>query len=142
MKIKELSRDWSIVLTKISDFFYLLSKTNEIIIDVRTPEEWQTDGHAACSVNYPLDEIQNKVDELKKYQHIILVCRSGNRAGIAKRQLENAGRMQAPFQAFYQRLNNDYSGIQLLKNSVPQMDHVGSKNPNIIKGLDFYFQNK
>lgn len=64
---------------------------NEIIIDVRTPEEWVSDGHAACSVNYPLDEIQNKVDELKKYQHIVLVCRSGNRAGIAKRQLENAG---------------------------------------------------
>lgn len=57
-------------------------------------------------------------------------------------QLENAGRMQAPFEAFYQRLHNYYSGIKLTKNSVSQMDHVGSKNPNIIKGLDFYFQNK
>ena len=57
-------------------------------------------------------------------------------------QLENAGRMQAPFEAFYQRLNNYYSGISLQKNSVSQMDHVGSKNPNITKGLEFYFQNK
>lgn len=57
-------------------------------------------------------------------------------------QLENSGRMQAPFEAFYQRLNTYYSGISLMKNSVPQLDHVGSKNPNIVKGLDFYFQNK
>lgn len=57
-------------------------------------------------------------------------------------QLENSGRMQAPFKAFDLRLNNHYPGIKLLKNSVSQMDHVGSKNPNILKGLDFYFQNK
>ena len=57
-------------------------------------------------------------------------------------QLENSGRMQAPFEAFYQRLNNYYSGIKLQKKSEKWLDHVGSKNPNIIKGLDFYFQNK
>lgn len=56
-------------------------------------------------------------------------------------QLENSGRMQAPFEAFYQRLNNYYSGIKLRKNSERWLNHVGSKNPNIIKGLDFYFQN-
>jgi predicted alpha/beta superfamily hydrolase len=57
-------------------------------------------------------------------------------------QLENAGRMQAPFQAFHSRLNSYYSNMKVLKNSVSQLDHVGSKNPNIIMGLDFYFQNK
>lgn len=65
--------------------------TKEIIVDVRTPEEWEFDGHAECSVNYPLDEIQGKIDELKKYEHVVLVCRSGNRAGMAKRMLEGAG---------------------------------------------------
>lgn len=57
-------------------------------------------------------------------------------------ELENSGRMQAPFEAFYQRLNIYYPGIRLAKSSVSQMDHVGSKNPNIIKALEFYFQNK
>ncbi len=66
-------------------------KNKEIIVDVRSPEEWEFDGHADCSVNYPLDEIQDKVEDLKKYDHIVLVCRSGNRAGVAKRILEQAG---------------------------------------------------
>jgi len=65
--------------------------TKEIIVDVRTVEEWNEDGHADCSVNYPLDEFQNKIEELKKYDKVILVCRSGNRAGIAKGQLQSAG---------------------------------------------------
>lgn len=69
----------------------IMKSTNEIIVDVRTPEEWEFDGHAKCSVNYPLDELMDKVNELKQYQHIVLVCRSGARAGVAKRQLESAG---------------------------------------------------
>jgi phage shock protein E len=65
--------------------------TKEIIVDVRSVEEWNGDGHADCSVNYPLDQFQSKIEELKKYDKVILVCRSGNRAGIAKAQLQAAG---------------------------------------------------
>jgi phage shock protein E len=68
-----------------------MNNAKEIIVDVRSPEEWEFDGHADCSVNYPLDDIQNKIEELKNYEHVVLVCRSGNRAGIAKRILESAG---------------------------------------------------
>jgi phage shock protein E len=63
----------------------------QIIVDVRTPDEWQMDGHAVCSVNYPLDKFQTKIEELKNYDKVIIVCRSGNRAGIAKQQLVSAG---------------------------------------------------
>lgn len=63
----------------------------EIIVDVRSTEEWKFDGHADCSVNYPLDEFDNKIEELKTYDKVILVCRSGNRAGIAKSKLLSAG---------------------------------------------------
>ncbi len=66
-------------------------EVNEIIVDVRTVEEWNEDGHAACSVNYPLDKFESKIEELKKYDKVILVCRSGNRAGIAKAKLQSAG---------------------------------------------------
>ena len=57
-------------------------------------------------------------------------------------EVENAGRMQAPFEAFYQILRDNYTHIKLGKNREADLSHVGSKNPNIIKGLNFYFQNR
>ena len=62
-----------------------------IIVDVRTVEEWQNDGHADCSVNYPLNELDKKTETLKAYDKVVLVCRSGSRAGVAKELLEQAG---------------------------------------------------
>lgn len=64
---------------------------NTIIVDVRTTEEWDNDGHAACSVNYPLDVFQLKIDSLRKYDKVVLVCRSGSRANTALHMLEDAG---------------------------------------------------
>lgn len=63
---------------------------NTIIVDVRTVEEWN-EGHAPCSVNYPLDQVLSKAEELKQYDKVVLVCRSGARAGNAKMQLEGLG---------------------------------------------------
>jgi phage shock protein E len=64
---------------------------NKIIVDVRSIEEWEYDGHAPCSINIPLDRFPEKVEELKKYDSIVLVCRSGGRAGVAQSLLRNAG---------------------------------------------------
>ncbi len=63
----------------------------QIIVDVRTIEEWENDGHADWTVNYPLDSFNSKIEELKSYDKVVIVCRSGNRAGIAKKQLMDAG---------------------------------------------------
>ncbi|MDB5210430.1 MAG: alpha/beta hydrolase [Sediminibacterium sp.] len=57
-------------------------------------------------------------------------------------EAENYGRMQAPFEAFYQTLTKHYTNIKLTKNIVKNLDHLGSKNPNIVLGLDYYFQNR
>jgi len=62
-----------------------------IIVDVRTVGEWDNDGHANCSVNIPLDQLEARMGELKKDQKVVLVCRSGRRAGNAKEKLESAG---------------------------------------------------
>lgn len=62
-----------------------------IIVDVRTVGEWNGDGHADCSVNMPLDQLTTKIEELKAYDKVVLVCRSGARAGSAKNMLEGAG---------------------------------------------------
>lgn len=60
--------------------------------------------------------------------------------GIGK--LENSGRMQVPFEAFYQRLNSNYQNIKLVKNVEKDLDHMGSKAPNIKESLCFYFNNR
>jgi phage shock protein E len=62
-----------------------------IIVDVRTVEEWTDDGHAGCSVNYPLNELDKKIETLKGYDKVIVVCRSGSRADVAMEMLQQAG---------------------------------------------------
>lgn len=57
-------------------------------------------------------------------------------------ELENSGRMQAPFEALYQSLRNHYTNIRLSKNRESNLDHMGSRNPNIINGLNYYFSNR
>jgi uncharacterized protein len=57
-------------------------------------------------------------------------------------EAENMGRMQAPFEAFYQTLRDNYPDMKLSKNLEKNLDHLGSRNPNIVKGLNYYFQNR
>jgi hypothetical protein len=57
-------------------------------------------------------------------------------------QMENEGRMLAPFMSFYQILTSNYQDIKIKYHLVPHLDHMGSKNPNIEEGLEFYFQNR
>jgi rhodanese-related sulfurtransferase len=62
-----------------------------IIVDVRTVEEWNGDGHSDCTINIPLQEFEQRMAELKGYGKVVLVCRSGGRAGKAKEMLETSG---------------------------------------------------
>jgi predicted alpha/beta superfamily hydrolase len=57
-------------------------------------------------------------------------------------EMENTGQMLAPFQAFYQLLENNYPDLIIKRHFEPQLGHRGSENPNIIEGLNFYFQNR
>lgn len=79
-------------------------KEKTIIVDVRTTEEWDQDGHADCSVNYPLDELGAKIETLKAYDKVIVVCRSGNRAGSAKMMLEEKGVKNVENQGAWQNI--------------------------------------
>ena len=63
----------------------------ETIIDVRTRVEFLS-GNVAGSINIPLNEIQNRVDEIKGMpQPIILCCASGARSGQATGFLKSNG---------------------------------------------------
>ena len=61
------------------------------IIDVRTPGEFMG-GHVAGSINIPLQEIQNRKDEIMALaQPIVLCCASGMRSGQATAYLKSLG---------------------------------------------------
>jgi rhodanese-related sulfurtransferase len=83
----------------------IIAEGKTIIVDVRTTEEWINDGHAKCTVNYPLDILNTKIDSLKAFDTIILVCRSGSRAGRAKGLLEEAGLKNIENKGAWQNIN-------------------------------------
>jgi rhodanese-related sulfurtransferase len=63
------------------------------LIDVRTPAEFEA-GHIPGAVNVPLDLLTSRLDDLCDVLHgedVVLVCRSGNRAGQAQEILRRAG---------------------------------------------------
>lgn len=66
-------------------------KKGGAIVDVRTPSEFNG-GHVAGSINIPLQELQGKLDELKKLkQPLVLCCASGGRSGMAAQFLTQQG---------------------------------------------------
>lgn len=69
----------------------MLDKSSPIYIDVREPYEFQ-DSHINGALNIPVGSISSTTQlGLPKDAKIILYCRSGHRAGIAKQQLEAMG---------------------------------------------------
>jgi len=61
------------------------------IVDVRTPGEFMS-GNAAGSINIPLQEIHQRMDELKSLkQPLVLCCASGGRSGQATHYLLQQG---------------------------------------------------
>lgn len=68
----------------------LAAKETTVIVDVRTPEEY-SEGHLNKAVNIPLPLLSDSTEVLKKYENVIVICKSGGRAGKAKKQLEESG---------------------------------------------------
>ncbi|MDZ4758545.1 MAG: rhodanese-like domain-containing protein [Bacteroidota bacterium] len=64
---------------------------NITIVDVRTTAEFMG-GNATGSINIPLQEIQQRIEEIKSLQQpIILCCASGNRSAQAASFLMSCG---------------------------------------------------
>ena len=69
------------------------SSPDPTLIDVRTPVEFEA-GHIPGAVNVPLDELKGSLDELcvaLQDHDVVLVCRSGQRAGQAQEALHRVG---------------------------------------------------
>lgn len=61
-----------------------------VVIDCRTPDEYALE-HLAFAQLIPLDEIEQRADELKSFDQIFLHCRSGGRSADACQRLEALG---------------------------------------------------
>lgn len=68
------------------------SVTDKQIIDVRTPEEFES-GHIANAVNINFydEDFAKKIIKLNKQQHILLYCKAGARSAQAAALLEKKG---------------------------------------------------
>ncbi|GGG23108.1 rhodanese-like domain-containing protein [Paenibacillus abyssi] len=61
-----------------------------IIVDVREDTEWES-GHIPGAKHIPLGSIGERHQELDSSRETIVVCRSGNRSGLACEVLESKG---------------------------------------------------
>lgn len=62
-----------------------------IFLDVRTKAEYEKLGNIKDSLNIPVDELRNRMDEIDKTKKVIIVCQSGLRSYIAYRMLASKG---------------------------------------------------
>lgn len=79
----------TITMAELHERFLKLGK-NEIILDVRTPEEFK-EGHIPGALNIPHDEVMKHASELRKYDRVYVHCRSGSRVQLACYDLAGAG---------------------------------------------------
>ncbi|SCA54951.1 putative Rhodanese-like protein [Candidatus Terasakiella magnetica] len=65
---------------------------NAVMIDVRTPEEFES-GHALNSINVQPHEIGENIEEKRKYldHKVYVMCLSSQRAAMAAKSMKNLG---------------------------------------------------
>ena len=97
-------------------FYEMIQKEkNVIILDVRTPQEYQ-EGHISNAINIPVQILGQQLDKLKNFKDkkILVYCRSGHRSAIASQILDRAG-----FKNVYNLKGGLFewkaSGLQLVK---------------------------
>jgi rhodanese-related sulfurtransferase len=63
-----------------------------VVLDVRTVEEFE-EGHIPSAVNIPHKELEARLAELSgaKNTQVVIYCRSGRRAEVARQVLEKSG---------------------------------------------------
>ncbi|HCM74854.1 MAG TPA: rhodanese-like domain-containing protein [Cytophagales bacterium] len=68
-----------------------MDSKQKMVVDVRTPQEFMS-GHVAGSINIPMQEVVQRLDEFKRMdQPFILCCASGNRSGQVAAYLNGIG---------------------------------------------------
>jgi rhodanese-related sulfurtransferase len=68
----------------------LINDKSATIVDVRTEGEF-AEGNVSGSINIPLHEVVDRIEELKEMQPLVLCCLSGGRSGQATDFLQTQG---------------------------------------------------
>ncbi|PFG58152.1 NADPH-dependent 2,4-dienoyl-CoA reductase/sulfur reductase-like enzyme [Vibrio sp. ES.051] len=63
----------------------------QIILDVRNPDERENGNYLKGDINIPIDELRHRMSELPKDKEIVIYCQVGLRGNVAYRQLVNNG---------------------------------------------------
>lgn len=66
-------------------------RADQLVLDVRNPDELQTHGTIDGAINIPLDELRGKLASLPKDKEILVSCQVGLRGHVAYRLLANEG---------------------------------------------------
>ncbi|WP_295891050.1 FAD-dependent oxidoreductase [uncultured Vibrio sp.] len=64
---------------------------DQILLDVRNPNELVNVGYIDGAMNIPVDQLRNRLNELPKDKEIVIYCQVGLRGNVAYRQLVNNG---------------------------------------------------
>ena len=67
-----------------------MEKKPKNYVDVRTPMEYMG-GHVAGSINIPLMEVPDRIEEFRGKTNLVLCCASGGRSGQATAFLQQHG---------------------------------------------------
>lgn len=67
------------------------NKEDLLLVDVRSPYEYERDGHIEGTILIPLQELMFRYEELPKDKPLIFICRSGNRSNAACEQMVRLG---------------------------------------------------
>lgn len=70
-----------------------LRQGGAMLIDVRSPGEFAA-GNAPGTINIPLNELGNRLNEIPKTVPVVVACASGTRSGMAKMLLKKNGYLQ------------------------------------------------
>ena len=75
----------------LSEVKEILDRKEGILLDVRNPDELESDGYIKDSINIPLGELENRMEELDRDQIYITFCAVGGRSAKAAAMLSNSG---------------------------------------------------
>ncbi len=95
----------ALIVLGLTSPFVGVAQDKAVWIDVRTQSEWDR-GHLKNAVLIPYDVVTKKIQAVvkSKRQPINLYCRSGRRAEIARKALEQMGYINVQNRGSYEQL--------------------------------------
>ncbi|OIR02914.1 coenzyme A disulfide reductase [mine drainage metagenome] len=86
---------------------------DDLLLDVRTVAEYER-GNIEGSINIPVDDIRNRLDEIPKHKQIYIYCEAGLRGYLAQRILLQSG---------FEKVTNLSGGYFLWRNCTSEINH-------------------